>query len=300
MLGDEYGSLVAVATVSTALIVGVSWFLRSRPILINFVFFAVLSAALFSYSHLVNLSILDSFDLLFRMVIGPGGSWNRVYMVAFWLANVAVSVLFCVYVTAIGRSTTVHRKFFHLTVSLIYISGIVLDPLFSWLCAWLWLCIFVLVELLRYLNVPPWGAALNEHLLIFKDAQDAEFLLTPIYLLVGIFLPLLVSPKVDKAGFVPTLAHFAGVAAVGVGDSMAAIVGSRWGKTKWTGRQKSLEGTLAMLVSMLSFLLVANVFIFRPSSVISIVAASLTASLLEAFLNSMDNFILPLVTFLIL
>lgn len=75
---------------------------------------------------------------------------------------------------------------------------------------------------------------LNEHLLIFKDAQDSELLLTPIYLLVGIFLPLMVSCW-DVGSFQPTLAIFAGVAAVGVGDSMAAIVGSKFGVTKWKG-----------------------------------------------------------------
>ncbi|CAI79280.2 dolichol kinase [Caenorhabditis elegans] len=299
MLGDEYGSLVVVATVATLVIVAASWILRHSPIIINAVFAVVISIAIFAFSSLVNRSIPETFELLFRMVIGPQDSWNRVYMVAFWLANVAISVIFCAYVSSIGRSSTVHRKFFHLTVSLIYISGILLDPLFSWLCAWLWLCIFTLVELLRYLNVPPWGGVLNEHLLIFKDAQDSELLLTPIYLLVGIFLPLMVSCW-DVGSFQPTLAIFAGVAAVGVGDSMAAIVGSKFGVTKWKGSKKSLEGSIAMLFSMLVFLLTTNLFIKDSSSTISIIIASLVATLAEAFINSMDNFILPLVTYLIL
>uniref|UniRef100_A0A8R1E2H3 dolichol kinase n=1 Tax=Caenorhabditis japonica TaxID=281687 RepID=A0A8R1E2H3_CAEJA len=302
MLGDEYGSLVAVATFSTAVIVGISWILRSRPILINLVFVVTLTFAIFTFSQLVNQSIIGTFQLLFQMVIGSSNSWNRVYMVAFWLANVAVSLFFCVYVTSIGRSSTVHRKFFHLTVSLIYISGVVLDPLFSWLCAWLWLCIFVLVELLRYLAVPPWGAVLNEHLLIFKDAQDSELLLTPIYLLVGIFLPLMLSGGVGAHHFSLKLAHFAGVAAVGVGDSMAAIIGSKYGKNKWNGSQKSLEGTAAMLFSMLLFLIVVNYSLpaTSSSSIFSVCVVSLIASFLEAFLHKMDNFVLPLVTFVLL
>lgn len=300
MFGDEYGSLVIVATVSTATIVAFSSVLRKRPIFINAVFAVVISFAVITFSSFVNRSILETFELFYRMVIGPHDSWNRVYMVAFWLANVAISIIFCVYVTSIGRSSTVHRKFFHLTVSLIYISGILLDPLFSWLCAWLWLCIFVLLELLRYLNVPPWGSVLNEHLLIFKDAQDSELLLTPIYLLIGIFLPLMWCGTGGESDFEPKLAHFAGVASVGVGDSMAATVGSKWGKTKWTGSQKSLEGTLAMLFSMLTFLFITNCFIHDASSTISVFVASLIASLLEAFLSSMDNFVLPAVTYFIL
>uniref|UniRef100_A0A1I7SXH7 dolichol kinase n=1 Tax=Caenorhabditis tropicalis TaxID=1561998 RepID=A0A1I7SXH7_9PELO len=300
MFGDEYGSLVVVSVVSTAIIVAFSWILRERPILINGVFAIIISLALFIFSHLINQSIFGTLEVLFQMVIGPTNSWNRVYMVAFWLANVGISVVFCVYVTSIGRSTTVHRKFFHLTVSLIYISGILLDPLFSWLCAWLWLCIFILIETLRYLNVPPWSTVLNDHLLIFKDAQDSEVLFTPIYLLVGIFLPLMISGGVGDSEFSPKLSHFAGVAAVGVGDSMAAIIGSKWGKTKWNGSQKSMEGTLAMLFSMLTFLLITNFFIYESSSILSIIVASLTASVLEAILNSMDNIVLPLVTYFIL
>ncbi|CAO4369695.1 unnamed protein product [Caenorhabditis nigoni] len=300
MIGDEYGSLVVVATVSTATILAFSWILRRHPIVINAVFAVVISIAIFAFSNLVNRSIFGTLELLFQMVIGSNNSWNRVYMVVFWLAMVAISVVFCVYVTSIGRSSTVHRKFFHLTVSLIYISGILLDPLFSWLCAWLWLCIFILTELLRYLNVPPWGAVLNEHLLIFKDSQDSELLLTPIYLLVGIFLPLMLSRNVGDPDFEPKLAHFAGVAAVGVGDSMAAIVGSTWGRTKWTGSEKSLEGTLAMMFSMLTYLLITNIFIRDPSSVVSIISVSLIASLLEAYLTAMDNFILPFITYMIL
>lgn len=45
-----------------------------------------------------------------------------------------------------SHSSTVHRKFFHLTVSLVCVTGIVYDFELIWLSAWLMLCIFAIIE----------------------------------------------------------------------------------------------------------------------------------------------------------
>ncbi|VDM33129.1 unnamed protein product [Toxocara canis] len=49
------------------------------------------------------------------------------------------------------------------------------------------------------------------------------------------------------------LYHFAGVLTVGVGDSLAAIVGSRYGTHHWSGSAKSKEGTVTMALSQFVF-----------------------------------------------
>ncbi|VDM79355.1 unnamed protein product [Strongylus vulgaris] len=121
--------------------------------------------------------------------------WPDTYiLLAFWSLNVLASICFGVFVTFQGTSSTIHRKFFHVTSSLIFISGLFFDRDFIWLSGWLMFCIFIIIEL------------------------DS-----------GIFLPLFLSPN-DKS---PHLYHLAGVAAVGVGDSVAAIVGSTYGTTRW-------------------------------------------------------------------
>ncbi|KJH48142.1 phosphatidate cytidylyltransferase [Dictyocaulus viviparus] len=215
----------------------------------------------------------------------------------FWLFNVFASVGFVVFVNVRGRSSTIHRKFFHLTVSLIYLSGLYCDKDFVWLSGWLMICLFVIVEVLRFFKVPPWEKTLNRSLLAFKDEQDSAVLLTPIFLLLGVFLPLFLSPS-DTS---PHLYHLAGVAAVGVGDSVAAIVGSKWGRTRWPGKKKTVEGSTAMALAVLMFLLLARPFCSSPRpSCTRIAVVSFVLSAVEALTTNIDNIILPTIGYLLL
>ncbi|VDO57048.1 unnamed protein product [Haemonchus placei] len=198
------------------------------------------------------------------------------FVLLFWSLNVAASIAFGVFVSSTGRSSTMHRKFFHLTVSLIYVSGLFFDRDFIWLSGWLMICIFVIIEVLRFFEVPPWKEQLNNFLLVFKDEQDSAVLLTPIFLLFG-------------------------VAAVGVGDSAAAIIGSKFGITKWPRRKKTVEGSLAMTVAIAMFLTMARPFcVFHASSCLLIVFVSLVLAAIEAFTENVDNIILPVVGYLLL
>ncbi|KAE9421161.1 hypothetical protein Angca_008095, partial [Angiostrongylus cantonensis] len=204
----DYGPLVELAVVATLMVVVFSLLTsRYHPAFVNLVVLLSIAITMIVYSILMNLSILELFCFLWRIVFNSERS--RYFLLIFWVCNVLASVGFGIFVNAIGRSSTIHRKFFHLTVSMIYLSGIRYDHDFVWLCGWLVFCMFVIVEVLRYFEVPPWKQALNNFFLAMKDEQDSAVLLTPIFLLL------------------------AGVAAIGVGDSVAAIVGSQWGKTKW-------------------------------------------------------------------
>lgn len=65
--------------------------------------------------------------------------------------------------------------------------------------------------------------------LIFIDGQDSrDLILTPIFLLAGMFLPLFLdTTMLYSPHWTLKQRHFSGVLSVGVGDSFAAIVGSR-------------------------------------------------------------------------
>ena len=71
------------------------------------------------------------------------------------------------------------------------------------------------------MDIKPWSNALNTHLLIFLDSQDSiQLILTPILLLAGVFLPMLMSnPKDEMAAFEPY--YYSGILGVGVGDGFA-------------------------------------------------------------------------------
>lgn len=106
----------------------------------------------------------------------------------------------------------------------------------------------------------------------------------------------------------PLLPHL-GWITVGVGDSFAAILGYRYGIHKWRGTSRTVEGSVAMFMSMafVSFctLLVGlnnphislydNVKVLADSKNIlpSVIALSLT-TLMEAFTSKNDNWVLPL------
>lgn len=70
----------------------------------------------------------------------------RYYLLLFYWICIFASLIFCIIVNHSSHSSTIHRKFFHLTVSLICITGIQYDFELIWLFAWLMLCIFVIIE----------------------------------------------------------------------------------------------------------------------------------------------------------
>ncbi|KAH7726982.1 Protein Y56A3A.36 [Aphelenchoides avenae] len=211
---------------------------------------------------------------------------------------VIASVGFCGYVSMSDRpATTTHRKFFHLTVTLIAVTGLDYDPRFLLLSAHLMLIVFILIELLRALDVPPWSTHLNQWLLVFLDEQDSlELVLTPILLLLGVFMPVYVFP-VDRQTMAAQAWHFAGVLSVGIGDAFAALIGSRYGRTRWpwAAKRKSVEGSLAMFAAQA----LAVPLLGLPAS-FGTLCAVLGSTLAEAHLTWADNVVPPAIAMLCL
>uniref|UniRef100_A0A158Q707 dolichol kinase n=1 Tax=Elaeophora elaphi TaxID=1147741 RepID=A0A158Q707_9BILA len=151
--------------------------------------------------------------------------------------------------------------------------------------------------------VSPWSTYLNSWLLIFIDKQDSpELILTPIYLLAGIFLPLFLSPIYNYE--YRHLYHFAGVVTVGVGDSLSAIVGSRYGRLNWRKSRKTVEGSIAFVIGQFIFSILICLYYLNYDleiyQLVWIFFCSLICALVEAGLPAMDNIILPVIAYFIL
>lgn len=90
---------------------------------------------------------------------------------------------------------------------------------------------------------------------------------------------------------------YAGVLAVGVGDTMASVFGSTMGEIKWPGTKKTFEGTMTAIFAQI--IAVALILIFDSSVNLNssyawiLVSVSLV-SLLEAYTTQIDNLLLPL------
>lgn len=100
------------------------------------------------------------------------------------------------------------------------------------------------------MNVSPLGEFLQQGFAVFVDEKDSLLSLTPIYLLCGLSFPL----------WMPTnnltlLVLLSGILTVGIGDTAASFVGSRWGSHKWLGTEKSIEGTVACIFCQLCVIL---------------------------------------------
>jgi dolichol kinase len=87
-----------------------------------------------------------------------------------------------------------------------------------------------------------------------------------------------------------------GVLCLGVGDAMGAIVGKGFGRHQWGKNRRTVEGSLAMWVSMMA--IIGTCWFFgaagRRDCWWALVAATTFATVLEAFTLQMDNLVLPL------
>lgn len=91
----------------------------------------------------------------------------------------------------------------------------------------------------------------------FQDSQDAgPVVLTHIYLLVGCAAPLWLdrglAPREAPGPGGASLPAYAGLLAVGVGDAFASVVGARFGRLRWPGTRKTVEGTAASALAQVA------------------------------------------------
>lgn len=117
--------------------------------------------------------------------------------------------------------------------------GLVYECALLYLATGVALAIFVVLELLRLLQIPPFAATLAQAFDSFKDEKDAGGLaLTPFCLLIGCALPIWLTPcpclLAQKDS--PLLLLLSGILTVGVGDTAASVLGSKFGRNKWTSK----------------------------------------------------------------
>lgn len=135
------------------------------------------------------------------------------------------------------QSNTRTRKMFHFLIVFVYLPSLIYQCSFIFLASGIALALFILMETIRIIKLPPLYPVLNKSVESFIDEKDAGLVaLTPIYLLVGCSLPLWIHPcpcdLTDSAGF-EILPLLAGVISVGFGDTAASIVGSKFGRIPW-------------------------------------------------------------------
>lgn len=107
------------------------------------------------------------------------------------------------------------------------------------------LAALIFLEYIRYFAVVPFGKEIHLFLVGFLDGRDGgPIILSHLYLLMGCATPVWLAEHHILAGL-------SGIFSLGVGDAMASIVGKRWGRHRWPGTVKTVEGTIAFVVSVM-------------------------------------------------
>ncbi|XP_075434730.1 dolichol kinase [Ascaphus truei] len=238
---------------------------------------------------------------------------TRLYLLAFWtlLAVVACAVVLyqnCRKSTESKKlqASTVTRKYFHFLAVATYIPGLIYDRQLLFVAAVVCLAFLMLLEYVRYFCIRPLGQTLRSLLTIFLDERDSgPLILTHIYLLLGMSLPVWLFPRLCAASLSgpSTLLPYCGVLAVGVGDTVASVCGSALGEIKWPGTKKTFEGTMLSIFAQIiavALILIFDSTINMNGGYVWILGSITLVSLLEAFTTQIDNLILPLYLYILL
>lgn len=221
---------------------------------------------------------------------------KRLTLCVYWVGVIAVSVH---RFYSISKSSKVERillrKYYHLMAVSMFVPALILQPTFLNLAFGAALAAFLVLEIIRVWKIWPFGEMIHHFMNAFTDHRDSDLLIVSHFsLLLGCALPIWMSFGFNDR----PLAPFAGILSLGIGDTMASMVGHKYGVLRWskTGR-KTIEGTAAGIMSVLaacSFLLpllASTGYIQNWSSLLLAVIAS---GLLEAYTAQLDNAFIPL------
>lgn len=234
--------------------------------------------------------------------------WSMIKLIIYWIFCSGIAVLaISNQIFYARKASTGTRKIFHFLAVAVYIPGLLYRCSFLYLASGVVLGIFIALEILRLLRMPPLGIHLQDGFVVFNDEKDGPIALTPIYLLAGCSLPMWIHPSpcdvTDSASFnlVPLLS---GILSIGVGDTAASIIGSTYGKFYWPGSKKTVEGTVACMLAQAGLLYILTCFGFiQFMSSVEIAKLSFAiffTSLVEAKTTQVDNLVLPFLMYIIL
>ncbi|KAI9492568.1 hypothetical protein BDB00DRAFT_827981 [Zychaea mexicana] len=239
---------------------------------------------------------------------------QRLFLCVYWALAVAATVIVWVLVLDFGVSDgpveakvltsalNKKRKLFHALAVIMFTPGVLFERSFLQLAFGVALGVFIYLEYLRYFAIWPYGKSIHMFLTEFIDSRDlGPVILSHIYLLLGCAAPVWL-------GGSNLLASLSGIVALGFGDAAASLVGKKFGRYRWPGTKKTIEGTIAFVIAVY----VSSVLIMYASALLGISSAShyvtsagrgewgsfiitaLLTGLLEAFSSQNDNIMIPL------
>ncbi|XP_071690375.1 dolichol kinase EVAN [Rutidosis leptorrhynchoides] len=229
---------------------------------------------------------------------------KRLSLCIYWVAVICVSVLRFYDISKNSKIERILlRKYYHLVAVLMFVPALIFQPLFLNLAFGAALAVFLVLEIIRVWKIWPLGPIVHQFMNAFTDHRDSDLLIVSHFsLLLGCALPIWMSSGFNDR----PLAPFAGILSLGIGDTMASMVGYKYGVLRWskTGK-KTVEGTAAGITSVLAAcsillpLLAATGHMFTQHW-LSLLLAVTVSGLLEAYTAQLDNAFIPLVFYSLL
>ncbi|KAK4607523.1 hypothetical protein RGQ29_001389 [Quercus rubra] len=229
---------------------------------------------------------------------------KRLSLCMYWVCVIYVSVLRFYNISKNSKIERILlRKYYHLMAVSMFLPALIFQPKFLDLAFGAALAVFLVVEIIRVWRIWPLGQLVHQFMNAFTDHRDSDLLIVSHFsLLLGCALPIWMSSGFNDR----PLAPFAGILSLGIGDTMASMVGHKYGVLRWskTGK-KTIEGTAAGITSMLAAcsillpLLASTGYIFTQHW-LSLLLAVTVCGLLEAYTAQLDNAFIPLVFYSLL
>lgn len=302
---DDFGQISAIMTGALLCLLVISWLIATFKILRGVVLFYITMIALVGAVCTIPVTKDLPIIAVIQFILSDK---RRVFIVLFYMSMSTATVLAVKW--QIGNSekaSTAVRKIFHILIVLVYIPGLIYECTFLYLASGVALAAFSILDMIRLLKIPPIDSVLAEAFATLHDDKDAgNIALTPFCLLIGCSLPMWINPcpcsEADSASGMNMLPMLAGILSVGIGDTSASVFGSLFGKHKWSGSNRSLEGSLAFILSQSIAIVPLYLFNLAPqdgSSIVLCLSAIVITAGVEAFTDQIDNLVLPLIFYVL-
>jgi dolichol kinase len=206
----------------------------------------------------------------------------RYWWLLYWILILIVMMPISLCPSFMLCSPHITRKWFHLIAVFLFVPPTLHSPEMMALCYAIAINFLLILESVRSF-FPKQMQQFYTRLLDNNKDKAGCVVVSHMALISGCAFPLWVSLCVDGESH---LMKLWGVIVLGLGDSAAAIVGSKWGSTYWGYEsRRTLEGSLAMLITVgISCSLIGE----------SCLLVVFFTTLLEACTIHIDNLVLPL------
>jgi dolichol kinase len=216
----------------------------------------------------------------------------------YWLLYWAVTLLILMFLAPDGsKNPVVARKWFHFIAVLLFGPVTVAAPQLQSMSFAIAASLLLVVECIRS-NCPCVNMFYQKYLDTAKGEGESseQIVVSHLALILGCAAPLWVAECVglgnENQSF-RLVTSLWGVITLGIGDAMGAVIGTSCGRLRW-GHNRTVEGSLAMFLSMQYACSRLSVEIERDAMSYLWTSAIAMVTVLEAFTLQLDNLILPL------